>query len=104
MKWRLRYDNRPYAEKQEFISTGKSRFCAGEKFDKFHLDPGKGGKGLGAGEVPGPRLRLEYGGAKEYLIAQALVLSDKNADGRDSTACILHKKKIYIVGALVDMI
>ena len=81
-----------HGEQQEFISAGKSRFCAGEKFDKFHPDPGKGGKGLG----------LEYGGAKEYLIAQATVWSDKNEDD-DPIAWVLHKK-IYVVGVLVDMI
>ena len=51
MKWRLRYDQKPYEEQQEFISEGKSRFCAGVKFDKFHLDPRKGGKGLSRGPV-----------------------------------------------------
>ena len=99
MKWRLRYDSKSYAEQQESCSEGKSRFCAGENFDKFHLDAGKGGKGLGTGEKPGPRPVLEYGGAKEYLIAQATVLSDKN----DPIAWVLHEK-IYIVGVLVDMI
>ena len=53
MKWRLRYDNRPDAEKQELISTGRSRFCAGAHF--------------GVVEAPGPRRRLEYGGAKDFF-------------------------------------
>ena len=76
MKWRLRYDQKSYAEQQEFTPEGKSRFCAGVKFDKYHLDPGEGGKGLGYGEKPGPRPVLEYGGAKEYLIAQSLAMSE----------------------------
>ena len=32
MKWRLRYDCRPDAEKRDFIAEGKSRFCAGAHF------------------------------------------------------------------------
>ena len=102
MKRRLRYDKMSYDEQQEFISKGKSRFCAGEKFDKFHLGPGKGGKGLSTGEKSGPRPCLEYGGAKEYLIAQAHVLSDEGQDD-NVIVWVLHKK-IYIVGVLVDMI
>ena len=69
MKWRIRFDGMADKEQQEFIADGTSRFCAGEKFDKYHLDPGKGGKGFHAGEVPGPRPRLQYGGAQEYLNA-----------------------------------
>ena len=89
-------------EQKEFIADGKSRFCAGEKFDKYQLDPGKGGKGLHAGEVPGPRPRLQYGGAQEYLNAQAVIMSDASRE-KDMTKWVLHQK-IYIVGVLVDMI
>ena len=102
MKWRLRYDELSDKDKQEFIADGKSRFCAGEKFGKYHLDPGKGGKGLRTDEVPGPRPRLQYGGAQEYLDAQAVVMSNVNRE-EDWTGWVLHQK-IYIVGVLVDMI
>ena len=91
-----------YREQQEFIADGKSRFCAGEEFDKFHLDPGKGGKGLCTGKMPGPRPRLQYGGAKEYLIAQASVMSD--AGREDDVIVWVLRQKIYIVGVLVGMI
>ena len=102
MKWRLRCDGMSDKEQQEFIADGKSRFCAGEEFDKYHHDPGQGGKGLRAVEVPGPRPRLQYGGAKEYLIAQAFVMSDAGRE-EDLIKWVLHQK-IYIVGVLVDMI
>ena len=52
MKWRIRFDEMTFDAQQEFIASGKSRFCAGEKFDKHHLDPGKGGKGVHAGSSP----------------------------------------------------
>ena len=71
------------------------------KFGKYHLGPGKGGKGLRTGEAPGPRPRLQYGGAQENLDAQAIVISDCNRE-KDLTGWVLHQK-IYIVGVLVDM-
>ena len=74
MKWRLRYDQKSYEEQQEFISASKSRFCAGVMFDKFHLDPEKGGKGLGYGEKPGPVLNLSTEVLKN-MVAQSLVMS-----------------------------
>ena len=77
MKWRIRFDSMTFDEQQEFIAIGKSRFCAGEKFDKQRLDPGKGGKGVHAGSSPArPRVKLRYGGAIQYLHAQEVVMSD----------------------------
>ena len=102
MKWRIRFDGMTDDE-QKFIAEGKSRFCAGEKFGKHHLDPGKGGKGLHAGEAPArPRPRLRYGGAQEYLDAQAIFMSDVGRE-EDMTTWVLHQK-IYIAGVMVDMI
>ena len=89
MKWRLRYDNRPDDEKQELISAGRSRFCAGAHFGKLS-------------RAPGPRRRLEYGGAKEFLTAQAWTCLN-GCRGEYTTDCIM-LKKIYIVAVLVDMI
>ena len=103
MKWRIRFDEMTYDEQQAFIASGKSRFCAGEKFDKHHLDPGKGGKGVHAGSSPArPIVQLRYGGAIEYLQAQENVMSDV---GRavDMKSWIL-RQKIYIVGVLADEI
>ena len=103
MKWRICFDEMTDDEQQEFIASGKSRFCAGEKFEKRYLDPGKGGKGLRAGETPARlRARLRYGGAVEYLQMQEVVMSDIGRE-LDMKSWILHQK-IYIVGVLVDVI
>ena len=59
MKWRIRFDEMTVDEQQAFIASGKSRFCAGEKFDKQYLDLGKR-----------PRVKLRYGGAHEFLHSQ----------------------------------
>ena len=59
MKWRIRFDGMTVDDKQAFIASGKSRFCAGEKFDKQYLDLGKR-----------PRVKLRYGGAHEFLHSQ----------------------------------
>ena len=85
MKWRIRFDGMTDDEQQEFIASGKSRFCAGEKFEK-RLRSG----------------RIRYGGAAEYLKMQSKVMSDIGRD-ENETSWILHQK-IYIVGVLVDMI
>ena len=67
MKWRIRFDGMTEDEQQEFIAEGKSRFCVGEKFGKHHLDPGKGGKGLHAGEAPA-RLRRGLALASDTVV------------------------------------
>ena len=96
-------DEMTFDEQQAFIASGKSRFCAGEKFDKHRLDPGKGGKGVHAGSSPArPRVELRYGGAIEYLQAQEDVMSDVGRE-LDMRQWILHQK-FYIVGVLVDEI
>lgn len=56
MKLRIRFDAMPFDEQQTLIVDGKSRFCAGDKFEKqishFHHPP----------PIP-----LEYGGATGIL-------------------------------------
>ena len=81
---------------------GKGRFCAGKEFGQYHLDPGKGGKDLRAGEVPGPRVRLEYGGGLEFLHENEVHMFNVGRE-INKTQWILYQK-IYIVGALVDEI
>ena len=101
MKWRIRFDEMTYEEQLAFIASGKSRFCAGGGFDKHHLDPGKGGKGVHAGSSPArPRAQHRYGGATEYLQAQENVMSDVGREV-DMKPWILHQK-IFLVGVLVD--
>ena len=91
MKWCIRFDEMTHDEQQAFIASGKSRFCAGEKFLVHHHDPGKR-----------PRVELRYGGAIEFLQAQGDVMSDFGRDG-NMKQWVLHQK-IYIVGVLVDEI
>ena len=59
MKWRIRFDEMTVDEQQAFIASGKSRFCAGEKFDKQYIDLSKR-----------PRVKLRHGGAQEFLHSQ----------------------------------
>lgn len=75
MTWRVKFDNMSYDGQQTFIAEGKSRFCAGKHFGQYHLDPGKGGKGLRSGEIPGPRVRLQYGGGMEFLHGNEVYMS-----------------------------
>ena len=89
MKWRLRYDSRPEDEKQKLIAAGGSRFCAGTHF--------------GVVETPKSGRHLNYGGPNDFLTAQAANMSEVDADWEYTTECI-KLKKIFIVGALVDMI
>ena len=89
MKWRIRFANLTVDEKQAFIAGGKSRFCAGEKFEKQNLDLGRK-----------PPVKLVYGGAQEFLHSQEVYLSNQ-CRSQDKMSWILHNK-IFIVGVLVD--
>ena len=91
LTWRIRFDAMPFSEQQALIVDGKSRFCAGGKFEKqifdFHNKP----------PIP-----LVYGGAHEFLISQDLHLS-LHCRSQNETAWMLHNK-IYIAGVLADEI
>ena len=89
MKWRIRFDAMPFDEQQTFIADGKSRFCAGDKFERQSFD-----------FHHRPPIPLEYGGAEEFLVSQAEHLSLRSRRDNE-TAWILHGK-IYIAGVLAD--
>ena len=91
MKFRIRFDEMTVDYQQAFIASGKSRFCAGEKFYKHHPDPNER-----------PRGKLRDGGAQEFLHEHDDVLSEMGREVNE-TLRIFHNK-IFIVGVLVDEI
>ena len=83
LKWRIRFDALPFEEQQSLIADAKSRFCAGDKFEKQRFD-----------FYIRPPILLKYGGAKESLVSQAEHLSAHRSGCGDENKWVLPSRSI----------